>query len=108
MIQRQRQPARERADLTADENNLRIMVAGVEAYRRDHRGRLPKAPGELVPRYLRTLPLDPANGLPYAIVVIAGSSRRTRSMTRVGSLAISSARYMGCRPRVCGMITRVV
>ena len=73
MIQRQRQPARERADLTADENNLRIMVAGVEAYRRDHRGRLPKAPGELVPRYLRTLPLDPANGLPYAIVVIAGS-----------------------------------
>lgn len=73
MIQRQRQHAREQLDLTTDENNLRIMVAAVERYRRDHHGKLPKAPGDLVPRYLRILPLDPANGLPYAIAVLPGS-----------------------------------
>ena len=73
MIQRQRVQAREHADLTADENNLRLIVPAVQEYRRDHKGKLPKFPDALVPRYLRALPVDPANGRGYAIVVIPGS-----------------------------------
>lgn len=59
--------AHELAIAMRNEANLKLIAHAIEAYRKDHAGRIPEVPSALAPRYLATLPVDPRTGRGYAI-----------------------------------------
>ncbi len=59
------QAQKKRRDTVECAERMRVVASAINQYNRDHRNQFPEKLSQLVPRYLKVLPVCPATGKPY-------------------------------------------